>query len=324
MEEKRKNHTHEGSLTTKDGHMIHLTAVASTQEEAVEAVKLGAEGIGLFTCEALYRKKDHPPTEEDLLGLYTSLADIHAARDAVIRLPDLDWHEWPGHELETNPALGCRGIRLALATPELLRPQLMALLRAGSVHPLRLALPFVSAVREVLRFKEILQDLVRDIERRGLSCDSPVLGLMTDLPAVPAAYDIMACEARFFHVGDQMIKYLMGTDPLNTQSPDPFDPAFLLHCRTLIEKMHQRHKEVAISAKIVHEPAAIPLLIGLGFDELTVPTALIDQTRQLVRQTSYNAARLTTAKTTSFWDPGDARRYCQETLNKARISGRVT
>jgi len=311
----------QATLTTLDGHRVLLTAVASTPEEACRAVGLGAEGIGLFTCEALYREKDHPPTEEDLLALYGALGATGAGRPAVIRLPDLDWHEWPAHDPEKNPALGRRGIRLALATPGLLQPQLRAVLRAGAVHPVRLALPFVSTISEVLQIKRLLQDLTRELDDSGQPCASPDLGLMADLPAVAAAFDIMAFEARFFHVGDNMLQYLLGTDqgPADAGSPDPFDPAFLLQCRTLIENLHRRHKKVAVSAVIVREPAAIPVLIGLGFDELTVPAGLLAQTRQLVQQTRYNTARLIAAKATSFWDPREARQYATEALARVRI-----
>jgi len=298
---------------TRDGRRVILTATASTPAEADQAVQLGAEGIGLFTCESLYR--DCPPPEEELLDLYRALAAGGGDRPPVVRLPDLDWHQWPGHEREENPALGRRGIRLALAVPALLRPQLRAVLQAGALRPLRLALPFVSSVSEVVQVKHLLLELTEELA--GQPCAMPALGLMADLPAVAAAFDIMAYETRFYHVGDNMIKYLAGTD--NGSIPDPFDAAFLQQCRVLVENLHRRHKKVAISASIVCEPAAVPVLIGLGFDELAVPAGLLAQTRELVENTHYGASRLIAAKTLSFWDPRQARAYAADALAKGRV-----
>lgn len=302
-------------VTTRDGHRVMVTATASTPVEASQAVQLGAEGIGLFTCEALYREKMRPPTEEELLAVYRPLAEVPGTRPAVIRLPDLDWQEWPDHGREKNPALGRRGIRLALAVPGLLRPQLRAVLRAGAARPVRLALPFVSSVNEVLRVKQLLSELAEELA--GTLVAVPYVGLMADLPAVAAAIDIMACETSFFHVGDNLIKYLMGTDDGN--GPDLFDAAFLQQCRILIENAHSRHKKVAVSAGIVREDAAVPVLIGLGFDELTVPAGSVAPTRQLVQQTHYAASRLIAAKTLSFRDPREARAYAADALAKGRV-----
>jgi len=298
-------------LTTLDGHRVLLTAAVSTVDEAYRAMEEGAEGIGLFRCESLYRNGG-PPGEEDLLNIYQALAALDALRPPVVRLPDLDWHEWAGHETEKNPALGRRGIRLLLSAPELLRPQLRALLRAAG--PFHVLLPFVSSVTEVLRVKQLLNDLGEELAARGEPWGNPVVGLMADLPAVLAASDIMCCEANFFHAGDHMVRYVMGTD-----DADLFDAAFLLQCLLLVERMHRRHKKVAVSTRLVNEPAAIPVLIGLGFDELTVPTGALAATRQLVRETRHNTARLVAAKVTSFWEPGQAREYAREALARVRI-----
>lgn len=266
---------------TRDGATIHVAANVGSVADAADAVRSGADLAGLVRTEFLFLNRDHAPTVDEQERIYREIATTFGNRRIILRTLDVGGDKplpYIRQPHEANPFLGLRGIRLALAHPELLRDQLRAIVRVAADHPVSLMFPMVAAVDEVRAARELLKEICpQDV--------SIELGIMVEIPATAAKAAAFAPHVDFFSIGtNDLTQYALaaerGNDTVAALS-DPLDPG-VLH---LIDQVCRGAGDtrVAVCGEIAADPAAIPLLLGLGVTELSVAPPAIALTKAAVR-----------------------------------------
>ncbi|MBX0326150.1 phosphoenolpyruvate--protein phosphotransferase [Oscillochloris sp. ZM17-4] len=283
---------------TRDGRAVALVANASTPAEALAARAWGAAGVGLLRTELLFLERPDLPGEEEQLALYTAVAAELPGAPITVRTLDVggDKH-LPAFPLphEDNPFLGWRGLRIGLSQPEILLPQLRALLRAGAAADIRIMLPMVSTVDELRRARALLDRAREQLAEEGLEqAASPQLGVMIEVPAAALNAEALAREADFFSIGtNDLTQYTLACDRGNSRINElyqPLDPAVLRLIRMTCEAAHRHGRHVAVCGELGGDPAATALLIGLGVDELSCGPNSLPLVRAAIRAAEGAAA----------------------------------
>ncbi|NNJ08766.1 phosphoenolpyruvate--protein phosphotransferase [Chloroflexales bacterium ZM16-3] len=276
---------------TRDGKPVALVANASTPAEALAAREWGAAGVGLLRTELLFLERPDLPGEEEQLGLYAAVAAELPGTPITVRTLDVggDKH-LPAFPLphEENPFLGWRGLRIGLSQPEILMPQLRALLRAGAAADIRIMLPMVSTLDELRQAKDLLRQAQAQLAEEGVEqAASPQLGVMIEVPAAALNAEALAREADFFSIGtNDLTQYTLACDRGNSRIKDlyqPLDPAVLRLIAMACAAAHRHGRHVAICGELGGDPAATALLIGLGVDELSCGPNSLPLVRAAIR-----------------------------------------
>ena len=284
---------------TSDGHAVTLVANAATPVEAREAFSWGAQGIGLLRTELLFLERPTLPDEAEQLALYRAVAAEMGGGPVVVRTLDVGGDKsLPAFPLpkEDNPFLGWRGIRIGLSQPEILLPQLRALLRAGAEYDIRIMLPMIATLAELRRARELLREAQAQLAAEGLAhAAQPQLGIMVEVPAAALNAEALAQEADFFSIGtNDLVQYTLACDRTNRQVAalyQPLEPAVLRLIRMTCEAAHRHGRHVAVCGEMGGDPRYTALLIGLGVDELSCGPHAIGAVRAAVRATSLAAAQ---------------------------------
>lgn len=270
---------------TRDGTRIEVFANLGSVGEAENAVAQGAEGCGLLRTEFLFLDRDDPPGESEQREAYQAIADALGERPLIVRTLDIGADKpmsWLPLQAEDNPALGLRGIRLQLARPELLETQLRALLGVRSNGSLRIMLPMVSTVGEVREANAMLCRLATELD-----VDAPQLGIMVETPAAALLADALAQEAAFFSIGsNDLTQYALARDRTNPAVAGGLDgvhPAILRLVAATAQGALAHDRVTGVCGGLAAVPEAIPLLVGLGVTELSVPAGAIADVKAIVR-----------------------------------------
>jgi phosphoenolpyruvate-protein phosphotransferase len=276
---------------TRDGRLIVLVANAATPAEARAAREWGAAGVGLLRTELLFLERPDLPGEDEQLALYAAVAAELPGTPITVRTLDVggDKH-LPAFPLphEENPFLGWRGLRIGLSRPDILLPQLRALLRAGASADIRIMLPMVSTVDELRQARALLEQASAELLSEGVAqAASPQLGVMIEVPAAALNADALAREADFFSVGtNDLTQYTLACDRGNSRIANlyqPLDPAVLRLIAMACEAAHRHGRHVAICGELGGDPKATALLIGLGVDELSCGPSSLPLVRAAIR-----------------------------------------
>ncbi len=276
---------------TRDGRQIALVANAATPTDARAAREWGAAGVGLLRTELLFLERPDLPDEAEQLALYAAVAAELPNTPITVRTLDVggDKH-LPAFPLphEQNPFLGWRGLRIGLSRPDILLPQLRALLRAGASADIRIMLPMVSTVDELRQARALLEQAKTQLTAEGLAQSaSPQLGVMIEVPAAALNADVLAREADFFSIGtNDLTQYTLACDRGNATIADlyqPLDPAVLRLIAMACEAAHRHGRHVAVCGELGGDPVATALLIGLGVDELSCGASSLPLVRAAIR-----------------------------------------
>jgi multiphosphoryl transfer protein len=271
---------------TRDGTRIEIAANIGGAAEAHEAVKMGADGIGLLRTEFLFLDRAEPPTEEEHLAEYLAITAALGDRPLIIRTLDLGGDKLPSYFPqihEDNPSLGIRGVRLAQERADLYRDQLRAILRIGSRGRYRIMLPLVSGVEEVLELRAIFASLAQELGVLAL----PEMGIMVETPAAAMLADRFGAVSDFFSIGsNDLTQYILAIDrghPTLGRKLDSLHPAILRAVSVTVEGASYHGRWVGVCGAMASEPAAVPLLVGLGVSELSVSIPMVPEIKALVR-----------------------------------------
>ena len=253
-----------------------------------QSLALGGAGVGLLRSEFLYLDRNRAPSPAEQAGTYSAIARaLGAERNLVVRTLDVGGDKplaYVPMDAETNPFLGLRGIRLCLERPELLREQLRAILASAGLARLHIMLPMVSLLAELHLARKMLEEEARAL---GLS-ELPKLGIMIEVPSAALMADVFAPHVDFFSIGtNDLTQYTLAMDrdhPRLASQADSFHPAVLRLIASTVKAAHAHGKWVGVCGALASETLAVPVLIGLGVDELSVSVPLIPSIKATVRE----------------------------------------
>jgi len=298
QEENERMKAEEGLLAiTTDGKQIHLCANVGGIEEVKQAVTFQIDGIGLFRSEFLYLGSDHFPTQEEQFQAYKQALDL-CKGGIAIRTLDIGGDKTPPYykiEKEDNPFLGYRAIRISLEETEMFKTQLKAILKASAYGKIRILLPMIISLEEVIKAKEILAECMKEFTNQGIDYDSNIqVGIMIETPASVICAKELAKEADFFSIGtNDLTQYMLAVDRGNAkiaQLYNSFHPAVLRSILHVTEMAHLYGKKVGMCGEFAGNEKATKLLIGLGLDELSMTCFLIPNIKYQIRRISMESA----------------------------------
>lgn len=302
---------------TTDGVRIEVFVNLGSAADARAAVAEGAEGCGLLRTEFLFLDRATPPSEEEQLAAYQAIADALGERPLIVRTLDIGADK-PAPYLtiaaEENPALGLRGIRLQLARQDLLDTQLRALLRVKAPAPLKLMLPMIADRAELAAARAALARHAAD-----LGVATPELGIMVETPAAALTAAALAAEADFFSIGsNDLSQYALArdrTNPAVAAGLDGLHPAVLRLIDETVRGGAAHRRWTGVCGGLAADPEAVPLLIGMGVTELSVPGAAVAETKALVRTLDLARCRAVASQALAAAD-GDAVRALVHSLSE--------
>jgi phosphotransferase system enzyme I (PtsI) len=284
---------------TTDGIQIEVMANIELPEEVVSVKNYGGDGIGLYRTEFQYMNRTIFPNEEELFAKYKDVVEVMAPKPVTIRTLDINGDKAVANQNgqdEANPALGLRSIRYCLRKPDVFLTQLRAILRAASFGNVRILFPMISAYFEICEAKKLLDQAAESLEKEGLPYNREMeIGIMIEVPSAVVLADFLADEADFFSIGtNDLIQYALAIDRQNPNVAhlyQPLDPAVI----RLVKQVADVAKDKGIKVFMCGEMAAaayhIPLLLGLGLDELSMNPQSIPHIKGVIRSLSLSDAQ---------------------------------
>ena len=285
---------------TRDGYRITLSANIEGPKDVETVLNNGAEGVGLFRTEYFYMEQNKMPSEDEQFEAYRDVAKRLSPAPVIIRtldiggdkfLPDMD-KSWK----ESNPFMGWRAIRFCLAQPDLFRTQMRAILRASVYGNIKIMYPMISNLDELVRANLILEQTKKELMNRGQPLNPHIeVGAMIEVPSAAVAADALAPHVRFFSLGtNDLIQYTLAIDRGNERVAYLYEPTHLSIIRLIKQTIDVGHHYgiwTGICGGMASDPLLVPLLIGLGIDELSATPASLPIIKDAIRSVSYTECR---------------------------------
>jgi phosphotransferase system enzyme I (PtsI) len=285
--------------TTLDGKSFKLEANLDSPEEIKAIVALQADGIGLFRTEYLVLNRTVPPTEDEQFKAYQAIVKAMEPRSVVIRTADIGGDRLSqlgieGPKSETNPFMGLRGVRLFLRHTDLFKTQLRAILRAALKGKVKVLIPMVSAIGEIHGVRRLLAQAQAELQAEGVDVEGKIeLGIMIEIPSAALMLEHFLPLIDFVSIGtNDLIQYTLAVDRINehvTHLYDPFHPAVVKLLDHVVKTCHKKDKWVSVCGEMTSDPHAVPLLVGLGVDSMSVSPRMHLRIKQAVRGLRYAA-----------------------------------
>lgn len=277
---------------SKDGKKFEIAANIGTPDDTEDAVKQGADGVGLFRSEFLYMDNDHMPSEDEQFEAYKKAVVGMNGKPVVVRTMDIGGDKPLDYMLlpkEENPFLGYRAIRICLDRPELFKTQLRALVRASEFGPVSIMFPMIATVAELRQAKAIFEEAKAEVQKDhpGLG-DDVKIGMMIEIPLAALNAAQLAKEVDFFSIGtNDLIQYSFAADRGNEAVSylyQPLNPAFLSLVKHVITSAHENGAKAAMCGEMAGDEMALPLLMGMGLDEYSMSATSILRTRSMMKK----------------------------------------
>ena len=276
---------------TKSGKHIHLYSNIGGVQDVDAVLENDAEGIGLFRSEFLYLGRDNYPGEDEQFEAYKTVLSRMQGKKVIIRTLDIgadkqaDYFEIPKEE---NPALGFRAIRICLTREEVFRTQLRALLRASAFGNLGIMFPMIISVKEIVRIKEIVEEVKLELDREDIAYGNFELGIMIETPAAAVISDLLAPHVDFFSIGtNDLSQYTLAIDRQNQSLDNFFDPhheAILRLIQLTIENAHKSGAWCGICGELGADMELTARFLQMGIDELSVSPGYTLELRKRIRE----------------------------------------
>ncbi len=291
---------------TADGSSVGLMANIGDENEAAKAMKSGAEGVGLFRTEFLFMNGKSMPTQEQQFEVYKKAAVLCGDKPLTIRTLDIGGDKdipYMGLTKEANPFLGYRAIRFCLGRIDIFTTQLKAILQASVYGNIRIMLPLITTIDEVIIGKKMIYDAMKELDKYNINYNKNIkIGIMVETPAAAFIADVLVKEADFFSIGtNDLTQYILAVDRGNEHVSylySVLNPAVLRAIKHVISCAKNGHIEVGMCGEAAANPNMIPLLLAFGLDEFSVSAAKVLETR----------------KNIALWEKGEAKQIADKVL----------
>jgi phosphotransferase system enzyme I (PtsI) len=282
---------------TKDGKEIKLTANVDVSGEIDLVVTSGASGIGLYRSEQILNELGEFPTEDEQTRIYSKLSSRIYPNSITIRVFDIGGDKFRFLDFEEpNPFLGLRGIRLLLENPALFKTQIRAILKSSTNKNIKVMLPMVSTLKEVRESKKIIDECKRELTNENVKFDEDIeIGIMIEVPSAAVMAKEFAKEIDFISIGtNDLIQYLMAVDRGNdlvSNLYQEFSPVVIRTLKHIVDEARKAKKTVSLCGEMAADTLAMPLLLGLGVEVLSMSPATIPYAKRILRSCDYKKAK---------------------------------
>ena len=300
FEERRALYARSGHLPAKtiDGLELAVMGNIELPEEVVAVRDRGGDGIGLYRTEFQYLARKNFPSEDELFENYKDVVEVIPDKPVTIRTLDINGDKAVSYitEQEENPVLGLRAIRYCLQKPKVFRTQLRAILRAANYGQVRILLPLISHVEEVTEAKRLIAEASQSLKNDGLPHQERIpVGVMIEVPSAAIMADTIAKEVDFFSIGtNDLIQYTMAIDRGNRNVAylyNPIHPAVLRLLKHVTEAAKHNKIPVFMCGEMAGESIYAPILVGMGFEELSTNPQAIPMIKNAIRMLNRDQAR---------------------------------
>jgi len=284
---------------TADGFQLKVMGNIELPEEVVSVIDYGGDGIGLYRTEFQYLSRPILPNEYELFDKYKDVVEVIAPKPVTIRTLDINGDKAFSNNpdyVEANPALGLRAIRYCLKNPDVFRTQLRAILRAAAFGNVRILIPMISSYEEVLETKRILDEVADALDKEGTLFNRNVeLGIMIEIPSAVIIADILAGEVDFFSLGtNDLIQYSLAIDRGNRHVAHLYHslhPAIIRMIKNVADVVRDKGIKLFMCGEMAADPINMPILLGLGIDELSMNPQSIPAVKSMIRALKVEDAR---------------------------------
>lgn len=317
---------------TYDGKKLCLAANIANSKDAKKAVESGAEGVGLFRTEYLFMNRNSVPTEEEQFEAYKEAAVICGNKFLTIRTIDIGGDKnipYLGLAKESNPFLGYRAIRFCLDRVDVFTTQIRAILRASAYGNIRIMLPLITCINEVVEAKKIIFSVMNQLDKQKIEYNKNIMiGIMVETPAASLMADVLAKEADFFSIGtNDLTQYTMAVDRGNENVAylySVFNPAVLRSIKRIIECAKANNIEVGMCGEAAGLDGMIPILISFGLDEFSVSPSKTLETRKNIASWTVKEADAVTKSVMDMCTEKEISNYINDYIatKNEKISGK--
>jgi len=315
----------ETTSTTRDGYHVVLSANIELPEDVDAVAANGAEGIGLYRTEFLYLNRTTLPTEDEQYEIYRRVAEHVRPNPLIIRTFDLGGDKLAPGTVditdELNPFLGWRAIRFCLENVEIFKTQLRAILRASVVGNVKIMFPMISGLDELRRAIVILGECKEELRSAKIDAAEKVeVGAMVEIPSAAICASVLAPEVDFFSIGtNDLIQYALAVDRVNEKIAhlyEPTHPAVLRLLKMIVDAGHAHNIWVGVCGEMAGDIALVPLLLGLGVEELSTAAILVPRVKRAVQSLSIPECRELVEETFKLNTASEILARCLELADK--------
>jgi len=293
---------------TLDGHQVEIGANVGSVKDTDGAKRNGAECVGLYRTEFLFMDREQLPSEEEQFVAYKDVVEAMEGKACIIRTMDIGGDKdlpYLNLPTELNPFLGWRAIRICFDRPEIMNPQLRALLRASAFGKIRIMFPMIISVEETRKLKAILETLKSELTDEGVAYDKDIeIGVMIETPAAAAIAHHLIKEVDFFSIGtNDLTQYTLAVDRGNELISDlynPLAPSVLTLIKTVIDASHAAGKWTGMCGELAGDERATLLLLGMGLDEFSMSAISIPTVKKIIRSTNFSEVKALADKALSM------------------------